>query len=434
MIPTKTDFRIAGRLPGRPASAGVILLLALGAGAAWPQGTGAAAPSAAFPPAGEQPAAGPWVEVRGELFARFHFFPEESAGSSGAVRALHSTRLDLSFRPSSRLAVHLQGQDSRAWGFGGGKGQADPLDLKVAFAEIGLAEGWTLRAGRQEMAFGDERLIGSDRNWCHLGLSFDAVRLSFERGGARIDAFASAPVARSPGKWNGVVGAEKLHGIYTSWKVAAGDELDVYALWRSAPESGGGPGGRRGSGRYTAGSRYAKELAGGWDVATEMAVQWGSDAGGAIRAWAGHWEAGRSFGHRARGPRVAVEYNAASGDSRPDDGFNESFDDLFPAGHDAYGLPDPVPWSGMHSLGGSVEWAASRNVAVVAGGRAVWAPAADGAGGRHLGGQFAVRATWQPWAEWELFAGFSYLSPGIRSGYGGPHSMPFAGVRHTLGR
>lgn len=56
----------------------------------------------------------------------------------------------------------FQGQDARAFNLNGGsgfEGQRNALDVRQGYVELGHAEeGWQIRAGRQELSVGDERL------------------------------------------------------------------------------------------------------------------------------------------------------------------------------------------------------------------------------------------------------------------------------------
>ena len=85
-----------------------------------------------------------------------------------------------------------------------------------------------------------------------------------------------------------------------------------------------------------------------------MAVQTGSLGADSVQAWAGHWQL------RAGAPtRVPLgltgEYNYASGDADPTDGTRGTFDQLYPTGHDKYGLADQVGWRNIHHLRAGVE-------------------------------------------------------------------------------
>jgi len=106
----------------------------------------------------------------------------------------------------------------------------------------------------------------------------------------------------------------------------------------------------------TVGTRIVGKLPVDFDYGLEMAAQTGSVATDDIRAWAGHWIAGKTFTTAPSKPRPFVEFNYASGDSSPADGVRGTFDQLYPTGHDKIGLADQVGWKNVDHLRGGVEF------------------------------------------------------------------------------
>ena len=97
---------------------------------------------------------------------------------------LNRFRLGVLWKPASWLRFYVQGQDSREFeskrpnipGAMGAEGD-DNFDLRQAYVEIGSPDfPLTLRAGRQLLLYGDERLIGTT-DWNNFSRSFDAVKL-----------------------------------------------------------------------------------------------------------------------------------------------------------------------------------------------------------------------------------------------------------------
>ena len=126
----------------------------------------------------------------------------------------------MKIQPVSWLKFVFQGQDARVFW----KNQNPPappyqntMDLRMAYLEIGDAEKKTfgLRAGRQELNFGDQRLVGAV-NWLNTARTFDAVRLTLRHGGYRVDAFASTVVQPVDGEFDRAfrARADNFHGLY----------------------------------------------------------------------------------------------------------------------------------------------------------------------------------------------------------------------------
>ena len=177
----------------------------------------------------------------------------------------------------------------------------------------------------------------------------------------------------------------------------------------------------------TIGVRWAGKLPRRIDYGTEMAVQTGSLGADNVQAWAGHWQL------RAGAPtRVPLgltgEYNYASGDADPTDGTRGTFDQLYPTGHDKYGLADQVGWRNIHHLRTGVDvtpikallltasyhswWLAERNDALYNAGGAVIARAVGGAINRHVGQEIDVQASRPITPQLQLSGGYAYIFPG----------------------
>ncbi len=290
---------------------------------------------------------------------------------------------------------------------------------------LSLGGGWAISAGRQELSFGDERLVGSDSEWCYIGPRFDAVRLSWTRENFRVDGFLSSPVVSRPRGWDPAGSGGWFHGVYTAWNGwPPGSATDVYFLWKDRSA------GRRSVQRATTGLRYSQPLGGRWKAALELAFQWGTEAERPVRAWAGHWEAAVALRGKGQPARLVFEYNFATGDD-PATPAIERFDDLYPAGHDGFGLPDPIPWSGTQTLGAVLEWTALGEWSFAAGGRSI-GRAGEG-GGRLLGWQASGFARWEFATGWQLCFSYSRMAAAAAAYFGGARHAFTAGIRRRIG-
>ena len=75
---------------------------------------------------------------------------------------------------------------------------------------------WSFRAGRQELSYGDERLVGAF-GWDNLGRSFDAARLRYRTGAWVNDFFWSRLVDVRRGGAPHRPGNRDLYGNYLTW-------------------------------------------------------------------------------------------------------------------------------------------------------------------------------------------------------------------------
>lgn len=236
------------------------------------------------------------------------------------------------------------------------------VDLRQLFLEInkpfGLAP-LTVKAGRQELAYGDERFVGP-LNWTNTARVFDAAKLIYTPAEwFQIDVFASRVVRNEPTTTDRSAHADNFYGAYAAHKGIPDHALDTFFFVRDVKDNSflTETGGVRGDlTEYTLGNRL-KGKTGRTDYGTEYAVQFGQKSDDAIGAWAFHQELGYTLAGTVWTPRLYAEYNHASGDRNTTDGEAGTFDNLYPTNHNKYGLIDFVSLKNMNDfmLGASVK-------------------------------------------------------------------------------
>ena len=320
-----------------------------------------------------------------------------TGGHSSDNRMLLRTFVHVGYDPTSWLNFYAEGRDSRGfWDEPNPNPDLDTADLHQAFVQIGNPEIFPLIAkiGRQELSYGDERLIGIS-DWTNVRRTFDAAKLRYEVEGLWVDAFVSHPVVVWNDHFNESDGEDWFSGIYASTtKLISWQESKFYFLARNtgtgSPEFYGPPPDPQGATPrdiYTVGVHF-KSLPGklgGWDYNLEAAGQFGrfkettagaptSVAGKNLvqQAYAAVASGGYTWTHAHGKPRVGLEYLYSSGDSNPTDGKHETFDNLFPTNHRQFGLMDIFSWQNDQILRfmGSVQ--PLESLTVVADYRLVW--------------------------------------------------------------
>src|SRR6266700_2050375 len=140
-----------------------------------------------FSPASEVNSALPsWIRFEGEFRTRFEGY---TGGSFKPMTTdaymLTRLKLGLTIRPTSWLKFFGEGYDARAIA----KSPALPpyqntWDIRQAYVELGDTERqmFGLRAGRQAINLGDQRLVG-ELAWTDTERTFDAVRGTFRYAG-----------------------------------------------------------------------------------------------------------------------------------------------------------------------------------------------------------------------------------------------------------
>lgn len=211
------------------------------------------------------------------------------------------------------------------------------VDTLQAFADVKftLGEGTTLRlrAGREMMSLGTERLVGT-RYGPNVPLAFDGARAILHHGRLTVNAFYLRPVEPGPGTFDDHTSTGRaLWGAYVT-RLMGPAGVDLYYLgYRNRAASF-----EQGSGRevrHTIGLR-AFGKSGGWHWNGEGIGQFGSFstfAGNAtIGAWSLGTEVGHGFANAPLKPDITLRINMASGDSKASDHHLGTFNALFPKG------------------------------------------------------------------------------------------------------
>lgn len=303
-----------------------------------------------------------WLRFSGEIRLRGDgMLGDFFRSNTDDANLLTRLRLNMQVKTTSWMNFYFQAQDAHVIGPGQTASlpalQRDTMDLRLAYVDLGDADRKPvrLRLGRQELAFGEERLIGP-ANWLNTPRSFDAVSTTLRVKGIRVDAFAASVVKIHDGQFNENTPGNYISGLYTAFsKLVPQATVEPYFFWRR--QSGlltetKKPGI---SDFGTLGLRWAGKSLLHTDYNVEMARQAGSLGSDSIGAWAGHWLLGYTISRKPLNPRFMAEYNYASGDHNSTDGKRGTFDQLFPSAHDLYGLTDQVGWKNIRHVRAGLE-------------------------------------------------------------------------------
>jgi hypothetical protein len=204
------------------------------------------------------------------------------------------------------------------------------LDWRIPLSNEGAA---TLRAGRQVLIYGSERLI-SARYGPNVLRSFDGALGRWEEGEWRADAFFARPVENRLHSFDDRTdGSRKVWSLYATRKlpeISPSSGLDLFYIGyaNQAAEFNQGAGREV---RHTVGSRFFG-TSGPWKWDLEGHLQFGSFAGGDIRAWSVATDVRYTFADVPLKPYLGMRANVISGDKNPNDGTLGTFNPLFPRG------------------------------------------------------------------------------------------------------
>jgi len=373
-----------------------------------------------------------WLRVRAEFRERV-----EGAESIGFTEdrndyyALSRIRLNVAATPSQSLSFQVNLHDARVGEKEIGPVVAPfrgPFDFRLAFSDIGSARApVAFRVGRQELAFGEQRLLGH-LAWVNTGRSWDAARLILRSKVMQVDLFAASLVRVLQDELDRSGFGNQLFGAYgSSTTLLPQGTVEPFVFYREDENLPSELGPRGTLQQTTAGVRLAGKLPARLDYGIEMAAQRGSLAQDSVNAWAGHWQVRESFAGKGA-VKLISEYNYASGDRDSLDGTRGTFDQLYPTGHDKLGLSDQVGWKNVHHLREGVEftplkstlvsfsyhtwWLASRTDGLYSATGALIARVPGGAASSHVGHELDIQASRPLTPQIALIGGYAHLLPG----------------------
>jgi hypothetical protein len=310
---------------------------------------------------------------------------------------------------------------------------ADHSDLLNAFIDVKIGE-WNdkpayLRVGRQQIYLGSQRLIGQ-LDWVNTNRTFQGARAFRQGEKFDIDAFFLQPVLPNLNQFDWIDSRQYIAGLWTTWRPEKGHFIDFYDVVAANrnPVSKLGVN----SAPYdvnTLGARYLgncdERLL--WDF--EGMMQLGQQSGTQnILAGAGTAGLGWHFKDRCLNPTVWGYIDYASGDTTPNNGHSNTFNQLFPFGHYYLGWLDLVGrqnivdanmhlylypnnwttvWFQYHHF-----WLASPTDALYNAGGVPILRDPTGKAGRNVGDEFDITVNFTLSKHCNLLASYNILNPG----------------------
>ena len=264
-----------------------------------------------------------------------------------------------------------EGRDSETWSDDRNPSPEEdgPIDLHQAYFTLGNHKEFPLsmKVGRQELSYGDERLVGAFA-WNNIGRVFDAAKVRWQNRYFGADFFTGRVIIPYDGRFNMPNDYDWFSGMYATTKLIPKQTTDFYVFSRNTAAGSptvngtGIPAFRNGpSARdiYTIGMRVKSNPGdfGPWDYGLELAGQFGRlvEPTAPVKsqdheAFAAIVQGGYTWTDCPMTPRVGLEYCYGSGDSDPNDGTHETFENLFPTNHKFYGYMDFFSLQNIHDF------------------------------------------------------------------------------------
>jgi hypothetical protein len=296
-----------------------------------------------------------WLQLGGQIRGRF----EDPSGTSITNAAsdayyLSRIRMDLGIKADRWLRFFAEAQDARVAAYNISPAPSaiyNPLDLRQGFVEVKL-EGTaniTARAGRQELAFGGERLIGP-ADW-GMSRTFHAVDVGISHGRAKVDLFGGSVVLIDPTRIDRHKPGEHIYGAYGSIKnVLPGMNIEPYTLFKQTLQVKSELAVTGDALIASPGVRVFGTARARFDYIVEVVVQRGTYSTNKVAAMGASLVAGWTISRSPHKPRLSLEYNYASGDRSSKDGTRNTFDQLYPSDHPNYGMIDQFGWQNMKNI------------------------------------------------------------------------------------
>src|SRR5262245_2724397 len=247
-----------------------------------------------------------WVRVGGEDRNRFEGPLGVGFSNANDSYLLDRLRVRLAIEPRQWLRFFGEVQDARVL-FNGqiatSAAYQDTWTLWQAYAQFGTSTaGWIDGlAGRQVLAFGDERVIGAS-DWSNVGRTFNLVRVDLHHPGYRLSFLSSSVVPAGDAHSHGAIPGDNLHAIYASFdSIVPHASFEPYLFWHLAPDNLVLPEtlGRGHLSEVTIGLHVKGILSRDFDYDAEFDGQTGSLGRYSVDAWAGYASVGKTLSNTA---------------------------------------------------------------------------------------------------------------------------------------
>jgi hypothetical protein len=251
---------------------------------------------------------------------------------------LHRTRLFMNAQIGERFRAYVEYLDavSNYEEFAPRAIEEDRSDFLNMFGDLVIGEGCagklTARVGRQELLYGDQRLI-SPLDWANTRRTFDGAKLMLETESWSTDAFWTRPVIVDPVHFDSPDQNQEFYGVWSTYKGWEQTQLDLYWIGYANYEP---PYPAADMLHYQTVGARCLPTRGPWLGLLQGGYQFGEfgDQGHS----AGFFVAGlgRKFDCVAWKPTCWLYYDWASGDDTIGNGYHH----LFPLSHKYFGYMD----------------------------------------------------------------------------------------------
>jgi hypothetical protein len=298
-----------------------------------------------------------WLSLGGQIRGRFEA-PSGTSLINNVMDGYYASRVrfSLGVQPTSWLRFFAETQDTRTDAYRSPVAPTtlyNPFDMRQLYVSIGHKEDgaliWSLRAGRQELSFGAERLIGP-ADW-GMSRTFDAVDLTLGYKLLKVDFLAGSAVLIDNSRLDRHKPGEHFYGAYASLKNPIPHlNVEPYLLFKQNLLIKSEMAVLGDALVVSPGIRAFGTLPARLDYSAETILQRGSYSTDRVAAYAYSGVLGWTIINKSVKPRLSVEYNYASGDSANKNGIRNTFDQFYPSNHGYYGMIDQFGWKNLKNF------------------------------------------------------------------------------------
>ena len=284
-----------------------------------------------------------WLSFDGELRGRLEDQTAlNESTDKGRLYDLTRARGAIAVTPLPWLTGYLQFQDTHALGLplrDVASNQRDQFDFFQGFVDFHVKK-TNLYVGRQELKFGDERVVGIS-DWTNNSRSWDGADLRIGDKN-KIDLFTTSVVSVFPTSLDKHGAGLTFHGAegeLTTWVPRF--TLNPFVLVRALPRVTSQQGRPGTETEVSFGSYYeSTRLPLGFESSGTGVLQRGSYSNDSIHAGAAILRAGWGPEHVPGNPHFEGEYDYATGNPHSNAFRIGTYDQQYPSNHNAFGLVD----------------------------------------------------------------------------------------------
>ena len=287
-----------------------------------------------------------WMTIGMELRGRTEGQTSYSYTQNGdRIYELTRDYISLEVRPTSFLTGYIQSIDTHALGLPThvvGSNMRDVFDDRQAYLDFHVKPAGVpveLIAGRQELKFGSERVVGIS-DWTNNSRSWDGfvARIGNKN---RVDLFSTSVVAVHPESLDKHGAGLTFHGAYGSINtLIPKTRIDPYVLVRTVRGVTSQQNIRGNEVETTFGVEAQGDLPARFDYEINGSLQRGSYSNDSIHSGQSFGKFNYSVPRVPWRPRLGGEYDFATGNSRRNLNRISTYDQQYPSNHNAFGLTD----------------------------------------------------------------------------------------------